>query len=69
MYITTGTNTGTTRFGDYVSIRQAPDAGPGNLFAAFGYGLNGATPPNTGTVVDIHAVTFGRPATSCNLIG
>jgi len=33
---------GTCRYGDYVSIRQAPatEANPGNLFTAFGYGLN-----------------------------
>jgi len=65
-YITTESNVGTTRFGDYVTIRQAPptDANPGNLFDAFGYGLN--TP---GTTPDPHYVLFGRPASSCQIIG
>jgi hypothetical protein len=67
-YITTGSNVGTTRFGDYVTIRQAPatQSDPGNLFAAFGYGLNSPPPPATGTQADIHYVLFGRPASSCN---
>jgi hypothetical protein len=61
-YITTGSNVGTTRFGDYVTIRQTPstDANPGNLFDAFGYGLN--TP---GTMADPHFAQFGRPASAC----
>jgi hypothetical protein len=66
-YITTESNVGTTRYGDYVTIRQSPptDANPGNLFDAFGYGLN--TP---GTTPDPHYVLFGRPASSCqNNIG
>src|SRR5262249_19449769 len=65
-YITTGSDVGTNRFGDYVSIRQAPstDANPGNLFTAFGYGLN--TAPGTGTTTDVHYVLFGRPASSCD---
>jgi hypothetical protein len=63
-YITTGTNVGTTRFGDYVTIRQSPPTkdNPGNLFDAFGYGLNKTV---TGTNVDVHYVLFGRPAKSC----
>jgi hypothetical protein len=66
-YITTGSNVGTTRFGDYVTIRQAPftEANPGNLFTAFGYGLNSVPPPGTGTTTDIHYVVFGRPASFC----
>jgi hypothetical protein len=70
-YITTGSNVGTTRFGDYVTIRQAPktQSDPGNLFAAFGYGLNSPPPPGTGTQTDIHYVLFGRPASSCQRIG
>jgi hypothetical protein len=65
-YITTESNVGTTRYGDYVTIRQAPPttANPGNLFDAFGYGLN--TP---GTTPDPHYVQFGRPASSCQRIG
>jgi hypothetical protein len=66
-YITTETNAGTNRFGDYVTIRQAPatEANPGNLFSAFGYGLNTVPPPGTGTQTDIHYVLFGRPSSSC----
>jgi hypothetical protein len=69
-YITTGSNAGTDRFGDYVTIRQAPgtESDPGNLFTAFGFGINSATPPAMGTTTDIHFVSFGRPATSCVLI-
>jgi hypothetical protein len=70
VYITTGSDVGTTRYGDYVTIRQEPPntANPGNLFAAFGYGLNSVPPPGTGTLVDIHYVRFGRPASSCIII-
>ena len=70
-YITTGSDTGSTRFGDYVSIRQAPltEANPGNLFTAFGYGLNIVSPPGSGTTSDVHYVLFGRPASQCNIIG
>jgi hypothetical protein len=64
-YITTSSSIGTTRYGDYVTIRQVPatKANPGNLFAAFGYGLNKLQ--NGGTQVDHHYVLFGRPATQC----
>jgi hypothetical protein len=67
VYDTTESNVGTCRFGDYVTIRQATyiPGNPGNLFAAFGYGLNTAPPPGTGTNVDIRYVLFGRPASSC----
>jgi hypothetical protein len=70
VYITTNTNLGTTRFGDYVSIRQAPSTtdNPGNLFSAFGYGLDTPTPPTTGTQTDLRYVLFGRPASSCIII-
>jgi hypothetical protein len=70
-YITTGSDVGTNRFGDYVSIRQALPTGadPGNLFAAFGYGLNSVPPPVGGTNTDVHYVLFGRPAAFCNIIG
>lgn len=69
-YITTGSNVGTTRFGDYVTIRQTPptDSNPGNLFDAFGYGLTSVPPPGTGTQTDVHYVLFGRPASSCQII-
>jgi hypothetical protein len=70
VYITTATNVGTSRYGDYVTIRQEPptDANPGNLFSAFGYGLNSVPPPGNGTRTDIRYVLFGRPASSCNII-
>ena len=66
-YITTGSNVGTTRFGDYVTIRQAPvtEANPGNLFTAFGYGLNSVSPPGAGTTTDVRYVLFGRPKEHC----
>jgi hypothetical protein len=50
-----------------VTIRQAPitDANPGNLFDAFGYGMNTNPPPATGASADPHYVQFGRPASSC----
>jgi len=69
-YITTGSDVGSTRFGDYVSIRQAPPttADPGNLFTAFGYGRNVAPAPGTGTNSDVHYVLFGRPSSSCVII-
>ena len=71
VYITTASNIGTCRFGDYVSIRQAPPTteNPGNLFTAFGYGLNSIPPPGSGARSDIRYVLFGRPASSCNVIG
>ncbi len=67
-YITTQSNVGTTRFGDYVTIRQEPAAGNnfGNLFNAYGYGLNTVPPPGSGTQTDIHYVLFGRPAAGCS---
>lgn len=71
VYQTTGSNVGTTRFGDYVTIRQAP-LGPdnaGNLFHAFGYGLESVPPPGSGTNTDVHYVEFGRPASVCGVIG
>lgn len=64
-YITTGSSIGTTRFGDYVTIRQEPptDKDKGNLFNAYGYGLNKTS--GGGTTSDIHYVLFGRPASAC----
>lgn len=66
-YITTASNVGTTRFGDYASIRDAPstNANPGNLFTAFGYGLKSVPPLGAGTMSDVHYVLFGRPSSSC----
>lgn len=59
VYITTHSDTGTSRFGDYVTIRRNT-ADPAH-FDAFGYGLNKATPPASGVVVDTHYVVFSRP--------
>jgi hypothetical protein len=66
-YITTGSNVGTSRFGDYVTVRQLPPSATnrGSLFAAFGYGLNSVPPAGAGTQTDIHYVVFGRAASSC----
>ena len=68
VYITTGSDVGTGRYGDYVTLRRAPrsDSNPGNLFDAFGYGLNSVS--GGGTTVDVHYVQFGRPASACNNI-
>ena len=58
-YITTNSDVGTGRFGDYVTIRQ--DQAPnGAFFDAFGYGLNSVPPPGSGTSADIHYVLFGQ---------
>src|SRR5215472_4895258 len=69
-YITTESNAGDTRFGDYATIRQSPPTrdNPGNLFDAFGYGRNTVPPPGTGVQSDPHYVLFGRPASSCQVI-
>ncbi len=63
VYITTASDTGSGRFGDYVTLRQAPTtkANPGNLFNAYGFGV-------TGGKTDIHYVLFGRPASACKVI-
>jgi hypothetical protein len=62
-YITTGSDKGSDRFGDYVSIRRAPPTNkdPGNLFTAFGFGFNQQTPPPNGKRTDVRYVLFGRP--------
>jgi hypothetical protein len=68
VYITSASNVGSTRFGDYVTIRQATptEANPGNLMTAFGYGRNSTA--GGGTQSDIRYVLFGRPASACNII-
>jgi hypothetical protein len=63
VYTTTGSNAGTTRYGDYVSIRQ-DSASPGAYFDAWGYGLTSAT--GGGTNTDVHYVVFGRPG-ACSI--
>jgi hypothetical protein len=67
VYITTVSNVGTDRYGDYVTIRQEPatNANLGSLFSAFGYGLNSVPPPGRGARTDVRYVLFGRPASSC----
>jgi len=69
VYQTTSSNVGTTRFGDYVTLRRRPLGADnaGNLFDAFGYGLRSTA--GGGTTVDVHYVTWGRPASACNVIG
>ena len=57
VYETTNSSIGTTRFGDYVTIRQNT-ANP-TKFDAFGYGLNKTSPPG-GTTVDVHYIIFSR---------
>ncbi|MFZ0091303.1 MAG: hypothetical protein WAL63_17470 [Solirubrobacteraceae bacterium] len=68
VYLTTNSTVGTSRFGDYVTIRNAPATrdDPGNLFAAFGYGLTTAPPPASGARTDVRYVLFGRPPASCS---
>jgi hypothetical protein len=63
-YITTNSNAGTDRFGDYVTILRAPPTAKdkGNLFTAFGFGVNKQTPPNNGKKTDVRYVLFGRPS-------
>src|SRR5579859_1079007 len=51
VYITTSTNQGTDRFGDYVTIRPNPN--DGSRFDAFGYGIRNGTG-------DVHYVQFSR---------
>ena len=60
-YITTNSSVGTTRYGDYVTIRQDPTASlNGAFFDAFGYGLNGPAAGQTGPQTDVRYVQFGR---------
>ena len=63
-YLTTSSDAGTDRFGDYVSIRRAPVTrkDPGNLFTAFGFGINKLPPPRTGKQTNVRYVLFGRPS-------
>ena len=61
-YITTNSQVGTTRYGDYVTIRQDPTPSlNGAFFDAFGYGLNSPSAGQTGTQTDVRYVQFGRP--------
>jgi hypothetical protein len=67
-YVTTASNKGDDHFGDYVTIRQAASnkTNPGNLFAAFGFGVIKDLSSKTGSDADVHYVLFGRPASSCS---
>ena len=68
VYITTNSNLGTGRFGDYVTIRQNPDPRlNGEFFDAFGYGLNRPPPPVFAERPDVRYVVFGRGG-ACTLI-
>lgn len=64
-YITTDSNVGTTRFGDYVTIRQDP--GDVCSFEAFGYGLRRPTAGQTGNQTDVRYIVFGR-GDGCGII-
>lgn len=71
MYATANSNVGVGRWGDYVTIRQAPPTAlnPGNLFLAFGFGVSEPPPPLVGGVAtSVRYVVFGRPSSSCTVI-
>jgi hypothetical protein len=60
-YIVTNSSVGTTRFGDYVTIRQDPTPSlHGAFFDGFGYGLDAPAAGQSGTQTDAHYVMFGR---------
>ena len=66
-YTTTNSNIGTTRFGDYVTIRQDPSpALNGAYFDTFGYGLNSPSASQSGPQTDVRYVQFGR-AGACQI--
>jgi hypothetical protein len=69
-YITTNSNIGTTRYGDYVTIRQdsTPDLN-GAFFDAFEYGLEKPTAGQSGTQTDVRYIVFGRPGACQNVPG
>ena len=56
VYVTTSSDVGVNRFGDYVTVR--PSKVDGTRFDAFGYGMNKT---DTGTRSDTRYVQFGRP--------
>lgn len=61
VYITTNSSIGTTRYGDYVSLRQDSNAKlHGAFLDAFGFGLDKTT--NGGTQTDTRYIQFGRNA-------
>jgi len=59
VYITTNSNLGVNRYGDYMSIRQNDLVSLDGLFNAFGYGISSL--PGGGMQSDVRYVTFGRP--------
>lgn len=69
VYLTSASDVGACRFGDYVTLRQAQPIrkaeGSLKLFNAFGYGLNTVPAPGSGTRTDIRYVLFGRPTSVC----
>jgi hypothetical protein len=62
-YITSNSDVGTDRFADYVTLRRAPQTNkdPGNMFTAFGFGVEKRPAPKTGKTTDVRYVLFGRP--------
>ena len=57
VYVTSNSNLGTTRYGDYTTIRTLHGIdGASPFFDAFGYGLNTGKIPQT----DVRYVQFGR---------
>jgi hypothetical protein len=70
-YTTVNSNVGADRWGDYVTIRQAPPTplNNGNLFLAFGFGISEPPPPLVGGVAtSVRYIVFGRPSSSCTVI-
>jgi len=64
VYVTTNSTVGTTRFGDFVTLRQDHTRGTnGAFFDAFGYGLNSS---GGKTQTDTRYVVFGRGGACSN---
>ena len=57
VYVTTNSNAGVNRYGDYSTIRQAPGQN-GEFFDALGYGVNSSG--GSGQQADVRYVVFGR---------
>ncbi len=64
VYTTTNSDVGSTRFGDYVTIRQDHAKGRSAYFDALGYGIK-TNANGGGTTNDVHYVVFGR-SNACN---
>lgn len=62
VFVTSNSNLGVNRYGDYLTIRQNTLSGFDGLFNAFGYGIRSV--PGGGMQSDVRFVTFGR---SCQL--